>query len=115
MHEMGIAHQIIQIAIDAIPADMASCKINAVNVEIGTLSAIVPDSLSFCFELGIKDTPCAGAELSIKIIPAVMKCNDCNTEWNINEIAFECQSCRSTNLQTIKNCDIDIISIDIDD
>ncbi len=114
MHEMGIAHQIIQIAVDAIPADMENCKINTVNVEIGTLSAIVPDSLSFCFELGAKDTPCDGAELSIEIIPAVMKCNDCNAKWAVDEIAFECQNCLSINIQIIKKCDIDIISIDID-
>ena len=115
MHEMGIAHQIIQIAVDAIPADTENCKINAVNVEIGTLSAIVPDSLSFCFEIGAKGTPCAEAELIITIVPAVMKCNDCNTEWNVDEIAFQCQSCQSINIQMIKNCDIDIISINIDD
>lgn len=115
MHEMGIAHQIIQVAVDAIPADMDNCKINAVNVEIGTLSAIVPDNLSFCFEIGAKDTPCAEAELIIEIIPAVMKCNDCNTEWNVDEVVFECQNCQSINLQTIKSCNIDIISIDIDD
>ena len=114
MHEMGIALQIIQIAIDAIPSDMDHCKINAVNVEIGNMSSIVPDSLSFCFEIGSKDTPCSEAELIIEIIPAVMKCNDCNTEWNIDEIAFECHHCQSINIQTIKNCDIDIVSINID-
>lgn len=115
MHEMGIALQIIKIAVDAIPSNMPHCKINTVNVEIGTLSSIVPDSLSFCFEVGSKDTPCSDAELVIDIVPAVMKCNDCLSEWDIDEMAFECRNCQSINLQTIKNSDIDIVSISIDD
>lgn len=114
MHEMGIALQIVKIAVDSIPPDMVACKVTAVNVEIGTLSAIVPDNLSFCFEIASKDTPCANAALVIKKIPAVMKCDDCSFEWDIEEHAFDCTKCQSSNIKLIKNCDIDIISLNID-
>ncbi len=114
MHEMGIAIQIIKIAVDSIPHDMTDCKITAVNVEVGTMSTIVPDSLSFCFEISAKETPCSEAKLMIKKIPAVMKCNDCNLEWEIEEHVFECNQCKSSTIEIIKNCDIDIISIEMD-
>lgn len=114
MHEMGIALQIVKIAIDSIPPDMKDCNVTAVTVEIGALSSIVPDSLSFCFEVASKETPCSEAELIITKVPTVMKCNDCGHEWHIEETVFQCSKCQGIRIQIIKDTDIDIISLTID-
>jgi len=73
MHEMGIALEIIDIVKDHLPADKPAVKVERVNVQIGKLSAIVADSLRFCFDIAIQDTPVAGAKLIIEEVPVATR------------------------------------------
>lgn len=113
MHEMGIALQIIDIAAASIPADMKDAKIEKVNLKIGKLAAVVPESLKFCFNVAVKDTRLEGAALFIEEIPVLARCQDCDTEWTIDGPAFSCENCKSGNLDIISGRELDIESIEI--
>jgi hydrogenase nickel incorporation protein HypA/HybF len=113
MHEMGIAMQIIEIATASIPGDMKNSRVQRVNLKVGKLAAIVPDSLHFCFEIASQDTPLAGAELVIEEIPVVASCNDCSFQWTINDPVFVCQKCKSGSIQLISGRELDIESIEL--
>ena len=115
MHEMGIALQIIEIATASIPADMASARIERVNLQVGKLSAVVPSSLRFCFEIAAKDTPLAGAELNIEELPVVAQCHQCDHQWTIEEAAFTCPECQSGELSLLSGRELDIKSIEVAD
>ena len=115
MHEMGIAMQIIEVAGAAVPADMAGIKIERVNLKIGRLSSVVPESLRFCFEIVAKDTPFHEAELVIEDIPVVIRCNDCRTLSTLNEPVFECRKCNSSSVDIISGRELDIDSIEVAD
>ena len=47
MHEMGIALQIVEIATASVPSELAGVRIERVNLKIGKLAAVVPESLRF--------------------------------------------------------------------
>jgi hydrogenase nickel incorporation protein HypA/HybF len=113
MHEMGIALQIIDIATASIPPDMRSARVERVNLKIGKLSAVVPDSLRFCFGIASQDTPLAGAELAIEETPVVARCKDCDARWTIAEPVFTCQACNSGALEILSGRELDIVSIEI--
>ncbi len=113
MHEMGVAMQIIEIATASIPTDMQSAKVARVNLKIGKLAAIVPDSLRFCFEIAAQETPLAGADLVIVEVPVVARCNDCEAVWTINGPEFICQKCKSGSIHLISGREIDIDSIEV--
>ncbi len=113
MHEMGIAMQIIEIATASIPGDMKNSRVQRVNLKVGKLAAIVPDSLHFCFEIASQDTPLADAELVIEEIPVVASCNDCSFQWIINDPVFVCQKCKSGSIQLISGRELDIESIEL--
>lgn len=115
MHEMGIAQQIIDIATASIPADMRSARVERVNLKIGKLSAVVPDSLRFCFDIVSKDTPLAGAQLAIEETPVVARCKDCDARWTIAEPVFTCRTCDSSSLEILSGRELDIVSIEIAD
>ena len=115
MHEMGLAQQIIDIATASIPPDMRSARVERVNLKIGKLSAVVPESLRFCFEIVSKDTPLAGAELAIEETPVVARCKDCDARWTIAEPVFTCQTCNSGALEILSGRELDIVSIEIAD
>lgn len=115
MHEMGIAMQIIEIATNAIPDDVKNIRVERVNVKIGKLSAVVPDSLRFCFDIAIKDTPLSGAELVIEEIPVTARCSGCKNEWTISEAVFSCPRCDKGNITILSGQELNIESIEIAD
>lgn len=113
MHEMGIALQIIDIAVASIPPELRSARVERVNLKIGKLAAVVPDSLRFCFDIVSKDTPLAGAELAIEETPVLARCKDCDARWTIAEPAFTCPGCQSGALEILSGRELDIVSIEI--
>jgi hydrogenase nickel incorporation protein HypA/HybF len=113
MHEMGVAMQIIEIASASIPKNMALARVERVNLKVGKLSAIVSDSLRFCFEIAAKDTQLEGAELKIDEIPVVAHCNDCGFQWSIEEPVFTCKKCTSGSIELLSGRELDIESIEI--
>jgi hydrogenase nickel incorporation protein HypA/HybF len=113
MHEMGIAMQIIEIATASIPQDVAEARVERVNLKIGKLAAVVPESLRFCFEIASKETPLAGADLHIDEIPVVARCQACREEWTINEPVFSCLACNSGKIDILTGRELNIESIEI--
>ena len=115
MHEMGIALEIIDIATASIPADLEGAKVARVNLEVGKLSAIVPDSLRFCFTIATKDTALEGAELVIDTRPVVAVCKGCGHRWTIERPVFTCEACEGSDLSLESGRELDITSIEIAD
>lgn len=115
MHEMGIALQVIEIAVASIPEDMNNAQVERVNVNVGKLSAIVVDSLRFCFDIAKKDTALKNAELTVCEVPVVARCNDCQTEWTIESPVFTCAHCNGTDLDLLSGRELDITSIELAD
>lgn len=115
MHEMGVAMQIAKIATASIPADMQQARVERVNLKVGKLSAIVPESLRFCFQIVVQDTLLEGAELAIQEIPVVARCNDCRNEWTIHNPVFTCKKCNSGAIELLSGRELDIDSIEIAD
>ena len=115
MHEMGIAMQIVEISTASLPSGSKNVRVERVNLKVGKLAAIVPDSLRFCFKIVSQDTALWNAELYIEEIPIVIRCSDCNNEWSISEPIFICPQCNSGSVKIISGRELDINSIEIAD
>jgi hydrogenase nickel incorporation protein HypA/HybF len=113
MHEMGIALQIVEIAIASLPLDLAAARVTKVNLRVGKLAAVVPESLRFCFSVAVKDSPLEDAILAIEEIPVVARCKDCDAQWTINEPVFVCKKCQSGSLEILSGRELDIESIEV--
>jgi hydrogenase nickel incorporation protein HypA/HybF len=115
MHEMGIAMQIIEIAVASIPADLKNAQVKKVNIKVGKLSAVVPESLHFCFQIAVQDTPLYDAVLNIEEIPLKVRCMDCNVEWIAHEPVFLCRKCNGKSVKMLSGRELDITSIEVVD
>jgi len=113
MHEMGIALRIVEIATASLPLDLGAARVTKVNLRVGKLAAVVPESLRFCFSVAIKDSPLEGAILAIEEIPVVARCKDCDARWTINEPVFVCKKCQSGSLEILSGRELDIESIEV--
>jgi hydrogenase nickel incorporation protein HypA/HybF len=113
MHEMSIAMEILQIARDSIPADMVGARICRINLKVGRMSAVVPESLRFCFTVAADKTNAAGAELAIEEIPVQTRCSECGHQWTVDAPAFVCPACGSGGVEMLTGRELDIVSIEI--
>jgi hydrogenase nickel incorporation protein HypA/HybF len=108
---------IAQNLIDIIHEEIRNRHLNtlkSVRLRVGKMSAVVPDSLSFCFDLITKGTDFEEAELIIDIVPLMGFCNECTREFEIEGYAFQCPSCGSRKIETISGRELDIAEIEVD-
>ncbi|MCP4673275.1 MAG: hydrogenase maturation nickel metallochaperone HypA [Desulfobacula sp.] len=115
MHEMGIAQQLVQIALDSIPGDIENPEVERVNLKIGKLAAVVESSLTFCFEIITKDTALEKAILNIDFIPVTVHCKSCNQTREVEDPVFQCPFCENGDIELLTGREIEIISIELAD
>ncbi len=115
MHEMGLASEIVRIVIDSIPVQMAGSKVARVNLKVGRLAAVVPQSLRFCFDIVAKETPVEGARLEIEEVAVTARCNACRHQWEISEPVFTCPQCHGSAIEMLSGRELDIDSIELEE
>jgi hydrogenase nickel incorporation protein HypA/HybF len=110
MHELGITQNIV-----AIVAEHAQGrKVQRVLLEIGKLSAIMPDAIQFCFDICSQGTVLEGAILEIVEIPGLARCRQCSTEIPL-EKPFGICKCGSLQLDLITGEELKIKEIEIEE
>jgi hydrogenase nickel incorporation protein HypA/HybF len=80
MHELGITQEIVAIAADR----AGTGRVKRVVVEIGRLTAVLPDSVRFCFDVCAQGTVVEGATLEIVEIPGRARCRRCAREQSFD-------------------------------
>ena len=113
MHEMGIAMQIVDIAVSALPDGLPDGCVEKVHLKIGKLAAVIPSSLRFCYGLIAKDTPLQGSSLDIEEIPVTLRCRTCSAQWRVNGPDFTCKTCNAAAVDIISGRELDIVSIEV--
>lgn len=113
MHEMSIAHSLIEIIREEMVKHQANA-LKSVRLHIGQMSAIVPESLCFCFEIMTSGTDLEGAKLIMDIIPLRGRCRDCEKEFEIPDYAFLCPHCASRDIDPIAGKDLSIVEMEVD-
>jgi hydrogenase nickel insertion protein HypA len=94
MHEMSIAHNIIEIVNDELTTRGIYTSVEKVVFKAGKMNAIIPDSLLFHFNVlkrefqSLKD-----AVLEIDEVPIIVLCSHCNKSFTIHEPLFLCSEC----------------------
>ncbi len=115
MHEMGIAQQLVKIALDSIPKDLKNPKVGIVHLKIGQLASVVEQSLTFCFEIITKDTPLENARLEIDSVPVRVHCKSCDQSWEVKGPVFQCPFCKDGDVEMISGREIEIISLELEE
>ncbi len=113
MHEMSIAQSLV----DIIREEMVKHEVNklkSIRLHIGQLSAIVPQSLSFCFDVITAQTELEGAKLIMEVIPLKGTCRACGKEFEIENYAFECPHCKSPEIDTIQGQELSIVEMEVE-
>lgn len=89
MHELSLSSAIVNTVVKH--AD--GRRVSVVNLRVGALRQVVPDTLDFYFDIVAKETVCEGAQLEQELIAARLRCANCENEWEIDLPLFTCPSC----------------------
>jgi hydrogenase nickel incorporation protein HypA/HybF len=109
MHELGIAQEVV-----ALVADHAGGKVTRVVLEIGKLSAILPDAVRFCFDLCSEGTVVAGATLDIIEVPGRARCRACGREVILEQPFGRCE-CGETDLEWLTGEELRVKEYEVSD
>jgi hydrogenase nickel incorporation protein HypA/HybF len=111
MHELSIADAIVTIA----SRHAAGRKVERVEVAVGHLRQVVPDSLQFAFELVAAGTELEGAELAIEPVQARVRCIACEAETELEEFPAHCGACGGLDVEVTAGEELLVVSIDVED
>jgi hydrogenase nickel incorporation protein HypA/HybF len=98
MHELSIADAIVRIACD----HAGDRPIESVEIKVGHLRQVVPDSLAFAFALVAEGTVAEGAELMLEVVPAAGVCRVCGEESELPEFPLACAACGSLEIELVR-------------
>ncbi|MCG8459777.1 MAG: hydrogenase maturation nickel metallochaperone HypA [Holophagales bacterium] len=121
MHELSVAHSLVEMASEA-AREAGATRVREVRLAIGALSCVAPEALEFCFELASRDTPLAGARLRYRRLPVVIHCPTCREDKELEGIqSFRCPVCATPSADLrqgreleIETLEIETLEIDID-
>lgn len=113
MHEVSIALNLIEIAVDQCIKNGYS-RIESINLKIGRASGIMSDALIFAFEAIKGDSAAAAAILNIEEIPVAGHCDGCRNAFTAEEeYVLCCPACGGTSFKITAGRELDIIDMEV--
>ncbi len=110
MHELGITQNIVSI----VKEHAKDKKVERVLLEIGKLSAIMPDAVHFCFDVCSQGTILEKAKLEIIETPGLAVCRQCGAKIVLEKPFGKC-NCGSTQLDLIAGDELKIKEIEVEE
>jgi hydrogenase nickel incorporation protein HypA/HybF len=108
MHELALALDVI----DAATERCGGQPVKRVVLEIGKLSAVLPDALSFCFELAAEGSLVEGASLDILETPGSGRCRACGAVVAMEHPLARC-ACGVSDLEWLSGEELRIVEIEL--
>ena len=113
MHELGIVFYIIRDVKKAAQENGVK-HVNAVVMNIGEVSTIVPEYLTDCWRWAAdKEELLTGCQLKIIGIPAVTFCENCSREYETVRYGKICPHCGSPDTYLVRGNEIEIKEIEV--
>lgn len=113
MHELSVTEQILAIAVQH-AAQAGASRILRVDLVIGEMTGFVNDSIQLCFEALSDGTIAAGAELGFTRIPVRVRCRECGTEFEPEEMDWLCPGCGAFGGEVIAGRELYVDSIEME-
>lgn len=114
MHELSIAQSILSIAENALPKN-TDAVVTSIGLQIGELSGIEMESLTFTFSILKLDTVLKNAILDIEIIKGEAACTVCQVVFPISSYGICCPACKSYSMTILKGREMKVLNIVVEE
>jgi hydrogenase nickel incorporation protein HypA/HybF len=109
VHELSVCQAIV----DTVAQHAAGPRVRRVNVRIGYLRQVVPNSLLFAWEVLTDGADLAGCELAVEHVPAVVECAACGERTPLEWPVLVCGGCGAVDVALITGEEFQIQSMDV--
>jgi hydrogenase nickel incorporation protein HypA/HybF len=111
VHELSLSSAIV----NTVAKHARGRKVTVVSLRVGRLRQVIPDTLEFYFEFVARDSVCQGARLEQEVVPARLRCNECEHEWAIEIPAFRCPACAGSDVLVASGDEFEVESIEVEE
>lgn len=111
VHELSICGSIA----DIVTRHAAGRPVKVINVRVGQLRQVVPDTLVYCWELVSAETPLAGSRISVEPVPVRVRCRSCERVTDVGAIpVFACGGCGGFDVEVVSGEEFLITSLELE-
>lgn len=110
MHELAITESVVERVSECV----GTARVVRLVLEVGALTAVVPDAIRFCFELCARGTPCEDATVDIVVVPGRGLCLACDVERELPALGVECP-CGSLSVQITRGQELRVREVEVED
>jgi hydrogenase nickel incorporation protein HypA/HybF len=111
VHELSLSSAIV----NTVTKHAAGRRVTVVNLRVGRLRQVIPDTLEFYFAFVARDSVCEGARLVQELVPARLRCRACDHEWGIEIPAFRCPACQGSDVAVASGDEFEVESIEVEE
>jgi hydrogenase nickel incorporation protein HypA/HybF len=111
MHELSLSSAVVATTVK----HAEGRRVSVINLRIGRLRQVVPETLQFYFGFVSRETVCEGARLELEVIDARLRCRPCGTEWAIEIPAFRCPTCGGSEVEVASGDEFEVESIEVEE
>jgi hydrogenase nickel incorporation protein HypA/HybF len=107
-----MAHAVVRTVADAVPGR----RIVGVTLRIGVSSGVVPQALTFAWDVAVTGTALAGSRLWIERVPLGVKCRDCGATSEAHDLTqVRCAECSSRAVDVVAGRELEIATVEVED
>jgi hydrogenase nickel incorporation protein HypA/HybF len=111
VHELSLSSAIV----NTVVKHARGRRVTVVDLRVGKLRQVVPDTLEFYFEFVARGTVCEGARLHQEVIDASLRCRGCGHEWEIEIPAFRCPECTGSDVEIAGGDEFEVEAIEVEE
>ncbi len=110
VHELSLCRSIH----DIVDRARDGRRVHAVNLQVGQLRQVAPETLSYCWGMVCAQGPLAGSELVVDHVPVVLDCRDCGARSTAGRVLLlTCDACGSGSVELISGEELLVTSVDL--
>jgi hydrogenase nickel incorporation protein HypA/HybF len=112
MHEVSLMQDALILATQE-ARRAGGTRIHRLMMQIGPLSGVVPEALSFAFEILAKGTMAEGARLEIEAVDIRCYCRGCAQEFTPPDLYCECPACGQASLDVRRGREMQLSCLEV--
>jgi hydrogenase nickel incorporation protein HypA/HybF len=112
MHEIGLMQRTLEIALEYAGRYRAQ-SIGRMRLRVGALSGVVPEALSFAFDVLARGTIAEGAQLEMESVPVICFCAACEQEFAPPDFFYECPRCHGLCTQVRQGQELELADLEV--
>lgn len=112
MHELSIAHSLVELATEE-ARRRGLGRIRAVHLRVGVLSGVVTEALRFCFDVATAGTPLEGARLLVDEVPVEIFCPRCAEPKVLPApLPMACPVCGTRSAEVLRGRELELYALE---